>query len=232
MADNRVDAVLDQYASREHLLPYNMTHPPVMSPEDVELYRGAAYGTPHEPWIKDPQSATAFQWSLHSPSAAYGLDFTRRFPISVDALSKAYGLPVLGLYDPSTDHVYSTEHDYNRGWSPGSVDAHEFSHRGQDPGRLAIDLLTQTSNHGAAMDAYRGLPERWMDRGVETWFSPDLSHRMMAAEERRLGSLGRTRLTAPSYHEKPDYEAEEGLDAVNKAIDIILRSRTPVMGPR
>lgn len=148
-------------------LPFQMQQPPGgLSQAEIDALRGAAYGTPHEPFIKDASSASRFLHSLSSPALNYGLDMSRvtTYPEKGPASVRR-----LGFYDPKTDRGEALEFEDA---SPGSVGTHEDMHRSYT--RLADDLL-----------AKRG----W---GLLTY--PSMQHALMDQEEAALGGRGRTRL--------------------------------------
>jgi len=236
---NDIDTLLGQYWTggdwgdagdvpdrRAHdLLPHAMLSPPVMSPEDVALYRGAAYGTPYETWIDSPARATAYQWALRSPAAAFGLRGANITELPeeerANLLGRAYNNNV--EVTPDRDNLFT---------SPGVPLTHEIVHNGHDTTRMLRILNEQPFTRDGWMHALRAILAApatsspfWRAHG---------SHRMMAQEEAAIGDASRTRLADDKYYRDSDPEAVAGVQATNEAIDWLNRVRGDYsrMGPR
>jgi hypothetical protein len=219
-------------------LPYAMNQPPAMSNADVDLYRGNAYGTPHEAHITGPAEAAAYAYSLRSPALAYGLDLSRvkEVPGGPEPMAwgeRMTGRRVFGFYLPDEDTGYAIRNPVT---SPGSILTHEAMHRAY--ARLGADL-----RQSAPAPPVPGAPD-FLERydAYKTGrrlADPATEHQLMDVEERMLGGTGRTRMVSPIETDGflTDDNARFGRPAIgqmNGAIERLRRQRGDFsrMGPR
>lgn len=172
-----------------YVVPYKGTAPR-MSPSDVAMYKEAAYGTRHEPWITTPGYANAFAYSLRSPLASYGADFSRFsvYQNGSDSAQKLFNRNLNGEYTPSNDRGEAVDDPH--GFSPGAVLAHELWHRGRK--KIIADVIDDKSN------------KRRM-RDVPPVAGPDFEHELMDWENRKLRGTGTPIVgTLPKVQSDPD----------------------------